>query len=65
MARWHTGDGIYQPVESWYHRKKEEWAEFVLITTVSNRTLKLTPDHLVPLLDCDEASRVREGRKGT
>jgi hypothetical protein len=43
----------YSPVSWFIHRLPEEKFDFVSITTDDNRTLTLTPDHLLPILPCN------------
>jgi len=46
---------VFKPVTRFLHRNPDVVAEFIVLTTVHNRTLTLTPNHLIPLVDCKTA----------
>jgi len=43
---------IYEPIEWLYHRDPEAVADFVTVTTKSQRTLQLSANHLIPFVPC-------------
>ncbi|KFD52292.1 hypothetical protein M513_06855 [Trichuris suis] len=43
-----------QTVDTMIHRNPSVQTDFVVLTTRSNRTLALTPEHLIPLMDCND-----------
>jgi len=46
---------VFLPVKHFLHRNPDVVEEFVILTTTHNRTLTLTPNHLLPLVDCKTA----------
>jgi hypothetical protein len=43
---------VFEPVEWLYHRDHEAQADFITVTTKSQRTLQLSANHLIPSVPC-------------
>jgi hypothetical protein len=50
----------YQPVRWFIHRDHDTETSFVKLDTESGRSLELSPKHLLPLVQCDDASFARK-----
>jgi len=44
----------YQPITQFIHQDPHVLTRYTLITTVSGRSLSLTPNHLLPQFECDQ-----------
>jgi len=48
-----SGLPVNEPVEWFIHREPDVEADFIRLQTSSNFQLTLTPEHLIPVFDCD------------
>jgi len=57
-----TGQAVYEPVDSFIHRREDVVATFMRLETDKGAVLKLSPEHLVPVVECgtgQSSSQVR------
>jgi len=52
---------VYEPVEWLYHRDPNAEADFITVTTKSQRTLRLSANHLIPIVPCSNIELKKQG----